>query len=191
MRSCTFVLLALSLTPLAATAQSTDPAPLAARSPQLSLTLDGSALPTLGVWKPVTGRLTLGLAVESDVMSSTVFPNGNRDQAMHHRYWRFAFGPAATFRLATVSRLSLVARGAATWGVHAFDLRDQLEPSSPLADKGFGLRGGIGLDWRVSDHWTLGATWLGKWTSAPGTINGVPRNAWGGPGLALSVRIHF
>jgi len=192
MRSSTFVLLALLVSPIAAAAQRIDGRVPPSRSPVFSVTVDGlSGLPRLGVWKPLGQRLTLGLEVESGVQSSTRFPNWDQSRAIHHRDWRLAVGPSAAFRLVRFAGVSLLAYGGATYGVHAFDVRDSLEDRAGPAERGFALRAGLELDRRVSDHWTLGATYLRRWTSAPGMIGGVAREAWRGPALGLTVKFHF
>lgn len=180
------VALTLALAPGAASAQTP--------GPELSLGLGSSAgLGRLGVWTGLTDRLTVGLEVETDFRSWSTFPGGDPSREISGTDWRFAVGPSARLDLARTGGVTLYAYGSVTWGEHRFGERlpADLADGPYVGRTELGVRPGIGLDWDVSDRWTLGVIYAGQWLSGASDEPAAFRSAWRAPRLGFSFRFRF
>lgn len=190
MRLLPFVLTLALAVPLSARAQEPVPDTVAARSraPVVSLTFYRSLEPRIGIWKNVSDRVALGLEVDAGSIGWRHFPAENPGDPTSGRDWRFAVGPSVAVRLASTGSARLYAMGGVSWGTHRFPTRasvfsEPFERPDPVA--GLGARLGVGLDWQVSDRWTVGALHSLGWTRDPGDRVDFR------PGLGLVVKFRF
>lgn len=192
MRTPAFALLTLLLSPVVLSAQAVDTLSPRPSGPAVSFTLDRKGdLPRLGFWLPVNDRLSLGLEVEGAVQSRNWLAPGSSTRYLNQHDWRLAVGPSALARLARVGPLDLIAYASASYGVHAFNVREAVDDDAGPADRGFGLRGGLGAEWRLTERWGLDVLYVRRWTSEPGLFGSVPRDAYRGSGLTVSVKFIF
>lgn len=158
--------------------------------PTLSLDIGTSPLPRLGLWTGVSERLSLGFELDVDTRGWTVFPDGNPAMGMSGRDWAVAAGPSALLRLARSGPVSLSAYGSLTYGNHWL-APGGTDPLDRTDERGFGVRAGLGLDWAVSDRWSLGAVYSGRWLSEDDRILGIERGHWNQPRLGFSFKLRF
>lgn len=159
-------------------------APLAGQATPRSLSLDlaGSGLPRLGAWHGVSDRWELGLELETDYRLVTYFQPEARSRSGAD--WRLVAGPSAKVRLIREDGIDSYGYSHASWGQHHFPMPSASSTGSPDPGRQWGLRLGLGADWRFAAHWSVGALYSARWLAGPG-------DRGDRSGTALTLRFHW